>query len=187
MSKIVVIARYKEDISWSNGLYCNKIIYNKFYEEGIVLPNVGKESHTYLTHIINNYDNLCDMNIFTQGNPIFHSASFVRKVNNLKPWVGFKGLSDSNFETNWNGLPHHKTPLRVGWYCEELLEFTPPEKWIFNGNGMFAVHKNLILRHKLDFYKKLFKLIYKDMCLPWILERLWHPLFKGGFMTKFYL
>ena len=30
----------------------------------IKLPNVGRESHTWLSHIINNYDNLSKVNIF---------------------------------------------------------------------------------------------------------------------------
>jgi hypothetical protein len=36
------------------------------------LPNVGREAHTYLNHIVKNFDNLADWTIFTQaGEPSF--------------------------------------------------------------------------------------------------------------------
>ena len=63
----IVIARYNEDLSWLNKIDKNiKItIYNKGNNNinfpFIQLPNIGRESHTYLYHIINNYDNLADI------------------------------------------------------------------------------------------------------------------------------
>lgn len=73
----IIIARYKEDISY---LLKNKfnnyhiIIYNKGNEienkeindkfDIIQLPNVGKCDHTYLYHIIKNYHHLSDITIF---------------------------------------------------------------------------------------------------------------------------
>merc|ERR1719248_86361 len=36
------------------------------------LPNVGRESHTYLHHIVDNYENLANWTVFTQaGEPSF--------------------------------------------------------------------------------------------------------------------
>ena len=45
---------------------------NEDFEKGNVyktinLPNIGREAHTYLYHIINNYDNLADINVFLPG------------------------------------------------------------------------------------------------------------------------
>ena len=31
------------------------------------MPNVGRESHTYLYHIVENYDNMADWTVFTQS------------------------------------------------------------------------------------------------------------------------
>ena len=31
------------------------------------LPNVGRESHAYLSHIVDNYDSLADWTVFTQA------------------------------------------------------------------------------------------------------------------------
>ena len=68
----IVIARYNEDLKWLNPYISIATIYNKGSESecinnSIKLPNVGRESHTYLYHIINNYDNLADRTIFFQG------------------------------------------------------------------------------------------------------------------------
>lgn len=97
----IVIARYKEDLSWTRYL-CNKykvFIYNKGADdieisnaEIIKLPNVGRESHTYLTHIINNYDSDIKQTIFLQGNPFPHSP-FILELLSIKIIEPFKGLS----------------------------------------------------------------------------------------------
>jgi len=84
----IVIARYNEDLSWLRKIP-KKIkitIYNKGLDDiniqSIKLPNIGRESHTYLYHIINNYDNLADKTIFCQGDSIFHSPGFIDLLKN---------------------------------------------------------------------------------------------------------
>jgi hypothetical protein len=75
----IVIARYNEDLKWLNNSKFNKyncIIYNKgsnnkFYKPPnatiINLKNVGMCDHTYLYHIVTNYDNLNKITIFLPG------------------------------------------------------------------------------------------------------------------------
>ena len=56
----LVIARYSEDISWINKFNIKKFIYNKGEDEipdSVKLPNIGLEPHTFIYHIINNYNN----------------------------------------------------------------------------------------------------------------------------------
>ncbi len=58
---VIVVARFDEDISWLHPIAKNCIIYNKggavpdpeLFKRVIQLDNVGRESHTYLTHILN--------------------------------------------------------------------------------------------------------------------------------------
>ena len=81
----MVIARHAEDISWSDPFAAVRTVYEKpgeqlpvypdtsadgergwrsaapeaasaMHIDSVVLPNVGKEQHTYLTHIVRNYD-----------------------------------------------------------------------------------------------------------------------------------
>ena len=93
----VVLAHYDEDISWISK-EAAITGYNKarvhVYHKGaagdavkklsdallpsvpaakvVSLPNVGRESHTYLSHIVDNYDSLADWTVFSQaGEPSF--------------------------------------------------------------------------------------------------------------------
>ena len=75
----IIIARYNEDLKWTLEAPFNQykyIVYNKGENENfekenikdiITLPNVGKCDHTYLYHIIENYDNLSDITVFLPG------------------------------------------------------------------------------------------------------------------------
>lgn len=74
---LVVVARYNESLEWMkdppfssyNILVYNKGINHDFYSPGKVsnLKNVGREGHTYLHHIVKNYDHLNDITIFLPG------------------------------------------------------------------------------------------------------------------------
>ena len=53
-------------IVYNKGINSNYYKSNNFLKE-VKIPNVGRESHTYLYHIINNYNNLKDITIFLHG------------------------------------------------------------------------------------------------------------------------
>ena len=72
----MVVARYNENIEWVLPYNDIAVIYNKGLEiklpfnNIINLENIGREGHTYLYHIIENYNSLTsDKIIFTQGSP----------------------------------------------------------------------------------------------------------------------
>lgn len=85
----IVIARWNEDISWSDMYTSVRTVYDKSSEsehlpastrgEIVKLPNLGRESYTYLWHIVNNYDNLAKVTAFTQGSVPTHGYSGHRK------------------------------------------------------------------------------------------------------------
>lgn len=81
----IVVARYQEDISWLKEFLPNVIIQNKgdlstipseFLEYTNTLPNVGLDQYCFLRYIIDNYQNLPDTLIFTQGSIKEHIDSF---------------------------------------------------------------------------------------------------------------
>ena len=92
MKTEIVVARYNENLDWLKEIKKSKDLKITVYNKGkddidvpfITLPNIGRESHTYLYHIINNYDNLADQTIFCQGDPIFHAPDFINLVNKHK-------------------------------------------------------------------------------------------------------
>lgn len=75
----IVVARYNEDMSYVNTPPFNQYpiwCYNKGTNEDFThtekmkienLPNVGRECHTYLHHIIQNYDRLPEVTVFLSG------------------------------------------------------------------------------------------------------------------------
>jgi len=84
----VVVVRHDEDISWSDSFAAVRTVYEKPGTElpvlpltsisagagpaapeaaSVVLPNVAKEQHAYLTHIVRNYDSLADWTAFLHG------------------------------------------------------------------------------------------------------------------------
>jgi len=81
----LVVARYKEDLRWVAAMQAagdadgvRVRVYDKSGEppslrpstldaEWIPTPNLGLESHSYLTHIVANYDNLAKKTVFVQG------------------------------------------------------------------------------------------------------------------------
>lgn len=58
------------------------------------LQNIGRESDTYLTHIIDHYDTLADITIFCQGDPFPHSPDFLKLLNYTKDYKSVQPLTD---------------------------------------------------------------------------------------------
>lgn len=91
----VVIARYSEDLCWLSNVQAPLYIYNKgpslINNENsnssiLTLSNVGRESHSYVHHIIENYDKLTDIVVFLQGNPFDHIQSIDNLISDAKKY-----------------------------------------------------------------------------------------------------
>ena len=99
MSIELIIARYNEELSWVKNVPSNiKVtIYNKgknnISNSFIKLPNVGRESNTYLEHIMKNYDNLANITIFCQGDPFEHNPYFIKLLKNINKFQPIQPLS----------------------------------------------------------------------------------------------
>ena len=77
----VVLAHYEESLSWTDEFRSSGAdftVYSKTEDDAKVpagairLPNVGRESHTYLHHIVNRYDDLADWTVFSQAGAPSH-------------------------------------------------------------------------------------------------------------------
>lgn len=95
----LVVAKYNEDISWtqnaknfdidvivydkSNQNLKNVYDYIKVSDNYFNISNIGREAHTYIKHIIENYHNLYDIEIFSQGSVYDHVPDFWNKVEKL--------------------------------------------------------------------------------------------------------
>ena len=92
----LVIAKYQEELNWLDGVdkyKFNIIIYDKDKN----LPNVGRESHTYLHNICLHYNDLADVTVFTQGSYKEHSERFFENIADIDNIKSYTPLSDSFF------------------------------------------------------------------------------------------
>jgi hypothetical protein len=190
MNKRLIIAKYKESIDWCHQLKDNFdiIIYNKdtnlpltdydnspsFYEkDGIKycdLPNIGREAHTYLYHIIHNYNTLSDIEIFTQGNPFDHSYDFINKLKQIEE-VQFKSLTDSKRIQNSEEMLINGQD-KFNWFYgnqatlyKDIFDKNPPLKYEIDIYAIFASSKECILNNKYDTYLKCFNKFNPDQYL----------------------
>jgi hypothetical protein len=179
-----IVARYNEDISWTDSLSPDRIIYNKGDpstlstaqpSEVTTLPNMGRESHTYLTYIIENYDNLPDVCVFTQGNIADHCGS--NDANILRVLAAEAsdgsvpaGLSryrlyratptdeiwGRTWNRNFNFSNYKKNTFEDFWqWFERNIAPQFPNPIYVYPNGIFAVTKARILSHTKDYYKQI--------------------------------
>lgn len=172
----IVIARYNENLEWLNDLTDTvNIVYNKGDGEfGIKLPNIGREAHTFLYHIVNNYDCLEDSICFLQGNPFDHFKEVkeqLRSFNN--DFTALGGM----LTCSPSGLPHHSLPALPGFI--QKLNLQVPKELVFVAGAQFIIKKSLILKHSLAFYNMALDETLKDPMGPYMMERLWYYIFKG--------
>lgn len=207
MNHEIIIAHYNEDIEWLKPYAKNVIIYHKGNEstprfpvkKWVKLENVWREWHTYLYHIINNYNNLADINIFLQGNIEDHKEEWI-VFNNIIDYI--KEVQKKWFSTKKLELLVKKSPqINYIWKFKEMLEnwkmvkselsFQNFYKDIFSKNQplvdivfywwCFWVNKNKILNREIKFYKKIMNYMDKTSNPEeWhYLERLWYNVFNS--------
>ncbi|MDC3089405.1 DUF3431 domain-containing protein [Prochlorococcus sp. AH-716-N03] len=210
----IIIARYNENIDWLlkyqdfNVIIYNKgsFIANKRLGEIITLPNVGRESHTWLYHIVSNYQNLDEVNIFLQGriddlgvlayqdlykyqNECIRKGFSVRRFGILGPfhWVKYLGLEKNS---KYKDQLTNKSLKEPEISFKELAQTFIPKIPLFtitNYGGCFAVSKELIKQHKVSLYRELLDILSaNDNPLEGhYMERLWCYLFtKNKYLAK---
>ena len=208
----IVMARYNEIINYIDKKPFDKypaIIYNKgpnlpqINEKNKItqLSNVGRCDHTYLYHIINNYDNLAEVTIFLPGSCLDGNKrkytnnvlEFVKK--NHRTCLHGKQVKDVlkdnyNFQlNNWKcSNPQNRSinPESTLALCPER----PFGKWyeknfgkisinIICYCGIFAVSKNHIRQHPKEHYEKLIKYVenHSNPEAGHYIERSWGAIF----------
>ncbi len=202
---LVVVARYREDVSWCDGFRGSAAVtvYDKsgagaVDASAVPLPNVGREAHTYLHHVCAHYESLRpgDVTAFLQGSIRDHipsGADPCQYVAELAHQAARDGLSGNHVRGDGvvsdfvirrhRGMPVHPTARdeRLGlWYARCFRAPLPPPhdiRW-FPG-AVFAVRNDRILARPLAMYRALLAEVDRD-CNPvagHYMERCWHLLF----------
>lgn len=180
----MVVARYKEETSWLDYFSdWNPVVYDKGNPGAKnPLPNIGREAHTYLHHILENYDRLAELTVFLQGNPFEHAPDLYETLYGLDDNVGFRDLSDAVLAETADGNPF-QPGLKLARGYRELFEEDPPEFFLCRASACFAVHREVIQSRPRAFYERLMRSVLDNHRGAWWIERHWHRVFQSASQT----
>lgn len=158
----VVVSRYNEDTSWTNKLNYESVIFNKnesdnhLYENN--LPNVGRETHTFMSYIIDNYDNLPNYVAFVQGNPFDHCNDVINDINGFDFKSEFLPLG----RVNRYNMEYESIDDQMRSFGETMgINITFPS---YNVPGaQHIISRRLIRKHPIEFYKKIHSLVNTEL------------------------
>ena len=219
---IIVIARYNENLEWLKEEPFNQlhyIVYNKgdnenYYKSDkfikqIQLKNVGRETHTYLSHIIENYNELNYFTVFFPGSielenrhdrakkiindiidtkyekDIFACVSFdtpvleVYKDFSIDNYLSSNELNKKN-NSDTKMLPSDIRPYSK-WY-ENMFGNVNTESKCFTQNSMFGITKETILSKPKSYYENLLLQVNKHHNHETVhfFERSWETVFHSS-------
>ncbi len=205
----LVISRHNENLDWLNTEpFCN--YYHTIYNKGndindknndkknnnnfktnsktlnvINIENIGRESHTYLKHILLRYDHLSELTLFLPG-------SLNKNLNKLEKAKTILKLYETNksYVSTMIGVYYNNTiqkdlnDFKIDYWCSKLKKelytdensiikpciirpFGNWHKHVFGDiptyivpyGGVFSVSKQDITQHPIKRYKTLFKIL----------------------------
>ena len=181
----LVVARYKEDLAWLDPFSgFDVLVYDKSGEAAEnPLPNIGREAHTYLHHIITHYDDLAETIVFLQGDPHFHCRDLYEKVHAVHRGTEYVPLSETLIVEQADGTPTHPG-LSLDSMYERLLSGSGPLYYVTHSAACFAVSRERIRARPKSFYEKMLQAILDDPNGPWQAERLWPHIFASPEATS---
>jgi hypothetical protein len=188
----LVISRYNEDLQWMKNEpfddYPNIIIYNKgpnenFYRKPtssiVNVKNVGRCDHTYLYHIIQNYDKLKDITVFLPGSAdmgfkIKQTTDLFNEIKkkNQAVFVNTRTFPETLREVygdfqldEWKASDERNVSINSESKLE-LSKYRPYGKWYdqylkdnkahtLSFYGIFSVAKEDIIQHPKSYYENL--------------------------------
>ena len=208
----IVVARYTESMEWARKYQDVVTVYEKYegdvateVDDSLVpcsrrerLPNVGREAHTYLHHVIENYDCLARNTLFTQCGMeehdtypieeyIFNTGSSRFLLNNFKTIYakdgryGFlqhkwKWLDDYN---SGRMLPEKRTFKQ--WWTERLRKPMPHiNRFKWSHGAIFSVSSERIRANAVDDYVRLIECLsgHSNPETGHYFERAWYYVFE---------
>ena len=203
----IVIAKYNEDISWSEPYKHLTTVYNKsdvYYPDSIKLSNLGRESQTYLYHIISNWDNLAEKTLFTQGElsvehkpyPIpvyfFYNLHYVSNIKEIG--IHFRDGTGNHLRHQSKWLQEYKDKkmkssiINFNDFWSIFSEEKNPNfsSTLWSHGAIFSVSKQLIKQNSLDLYIYLYKIVSNHINPEegHYLERSWYYIFNCGKIKK---
>lgn len=196
----LVVARYRESVAWLRKVprAVRVSIYDKGKElspasvpraEIAALPNLGREAHTYLTHIVNNFHGLAPLTVFCQGKPFDHVPEFHRVLRALAAgatvpggfrWLGFIVDTDDprgrRLFVPWSKNKDRRE-LALDRFHIELFGTPCPARVRFYPGANFIVSRERIRSRPADFYRRALRLAETFPDAAHCFERVWDEIF----------
>lgn len=213
----LVIARYKEPLDWldkhKDRPFRKINIYNKSDTEIKCptwrsdctikqLPNVGVCDHTYLYHIVENYDSLADVTVFIPGSSQLHhkrprvdatiDKAFSTGQSVVYGYLRPRGVKDTLFtfkidrhvtadKNNQDELNYYQYPAAVRPFGRWYEKHFPNERSNYESNGgIFAASKADLHQRSKEFYIELLEEVSKHKYheASHFIERSWATILK---------
>lgn len=162
MSRELVIAKYKRDVTWADSFNGPITIYHKDHpytipfdqikiDNGIkYLCNIGRESHTYLMHIIANYNSLADTTFFLQDDAPLHRPDImdvINGINNVDTYIPVGGSHPRLVQ------PYADTrPIKSTCGLAKVFGIVLEQEYAVVPHALFGVSKKSIHRYHLATY-----------------------------------
>jgi len=191
----IITTRYDEGLSWIKPYLDYSVIYNKGDDNltypYIRLKNIGLEHHSWVYHIVNNYDNLPDYLIFLQGSPHYHFIGNVERfLDRFLDSEKRKSILDQ-FED-----PEY-IPL-TDWYTTESIDCTevsetylelfgnPPlfKTFEYATCGQFCISSKRIRHYSKNFYEKYLSIFERknNLDYAYTAERMWSLFYSQKYL-----
>lgn len=196
----VVVAKYLEDVGWVNQLgELGTAGYRVFiYDKGrdaagtrarfpghavVAMENRGRESSTFLQHIITHYDSLGEYTMFLQGTPFDHCKlsrdQFLDVVRN-DPLALRNDRYWYMHDSDGNGGPDHPG-LEIASVFRRFIGPNMPNRVRFRAGAQYVVSRDEIRLRTVQYYQELLEHLADNSMHglnPWSIERLWKYIFN---------
>jgi hypothetical protein len=184
----VVVARYRERVDWTRNVPrgVRVTIYDK---GGGELPNVGREAHSYLHHIVQRWSSLADVTVFCQGHPFDHAYDLHQVLRALAArrervadfrWLGFIIDTDDargrRLFVPWSKNTDRRELALDEFHARLFGEPAPAEVRFYPG-GQFAVSAACVRGRPLAFWQRALGLAADFPDAAHCFERLWDRVF----------
>ncbi len=183
----LVVARYREDLRWLKRV--PKSLRVVVYDKSTDLPNIGREAHTYLHHIVARYDTLAELTVFSQGKPFDHAFDFHTSLKRLAEnpgaapeflWLGHAIDRDDRDGTllfqKWSKNESGRK-LPMDDFCRAVWNEPSPETLTFFLGAQFAARRELILKQPRAFYERALRVAATFPDAAHCFERCWDRVF----------
>lgn len=201
---MLVVAKYQEDMAWTRKYSQRLVIYNKGSRDTIPddllqfvvdLPNVGREAHTFLWHIVHNYDNLDEILVFVQGrcNDHLNKGWTVEDLFTLDGKMCSSNLVDSTLWGSYASTYDFRIPQWSGtrlaptshnetygqWYERMFGTLFPHHDTKVYVGAIFSVRREVVLKYPKLIYERLLEEMSHDNApeAAHFMERTWSKMF----------